>query len=140
MPRFADTNVLLYAASTAPGDVDKRATADRLLKDEEVILSVQVLQEFYHQAMRPNRPHTMSHDTAIEFLNNLTVLRIQDMTLDLFRRATAICQRYQISYWDGAIIAAAQVSGCDVVYSEDLNHGQDYGGVRVVNPFAASPT
>ena len=44
--------------------------------------------------------------------------------------------RHQLSYWDSAIIAAARMSGCTEVLSEDMNAGQDYGGVRVVNPFA----
>ena len=44
-------------------------------------------------------------------------------------------RRYQISYWDGAIIAAAERLGARIVYSEDLNHGQTYGSVRVENPF-----
>lgn len=44
-------------------------------------------------------------------------------------------QRFFVSYWDGAILAAAKALGCDTVYTEDLNHGQDYDGVRVENPF-----
>jgi predicted nucleic acid-binding protein len=47
-------------------------------------------------------------------------------------------QRFGISYWDAAILAAAKQLGCHTVYSEDLNHGQDYDGVRVVNPFLAA--
>lgn len=136
MARFADTNILLYAASTAQEDRDKRDVANRLLGSEPVVLSVQVLQEFYYQTMRPNRPHSMSHETAVRFLNRLTVLPVQEMTVELFQRATALCRRYQISYWDAAIIAAALISRCDGVYSEDLNHGQDYDGVQVINPFA----
>lgn len=45
-------------------------------------------------------------------------------------------ERFSISYWDAAILAAAEALGADTVYSEDLSHGQRYGRVRVVNPFA----
>lgn len=60
---------------------------------------------------------------------------MQDVTLDIFRAGVALSRRYQLSYWDGAILAAAEALGCDILYTEDLTHGQDYGGVVVVNPF-----
>jgi len=52
--------------------------------------------------------------------------------------ALQLRDRFQVSYWDAAIIAAAQDLGCSTIYSEDLNDGQDYGGVKVVNPFFGS--
>ena len=58
-------------------------------------------------------------------------------TSELVRAAIDIHQRFQLSYWDAAIVAAAKHLGCRTLYSEDLNHGQDYDGVRVVNPFLA---
>jgi hypothetical protein len=65
----------------------------------------------------------------------------------LFRphaRTLSCCRRhataFQLSYWDAAILAAAKQMGCRTVYSEDLNAGQNYDGVTVINPFAASPT
>ena len=57
------------------------------------------------------------------------------MTLDLMENALAARARWGISYWDAAILAAARAAGCTEVLSEDLNEGQDYGGVIVVNPF-----
>lgn len=138
MPPLADTNVLVYAVLSGPAEAPKQAIALELLETEDITLSVQVLQEFYHQATRPNRLHRLSHEDAMDFINDLAVDKVQDLTVDLFRRATTIAQRFQISYWDAAIIAAAEISGCDVVYSEDLNDGQSYGTVRVINPFAAS--
>ena len=53
----------------------------------------------------------------------------------LFDDALSLCDRFQISYYDAAIVAAARILNCNVVYSEDLSDGQDYGGVKVVNPF-----
>ena len=59
------------------------------------------------------------------------------MTLDVFLDAIDISRRFRLSYWDGAIIAAAQILGCEAIYTEDLNPGQHYGPVRALNPFAA---
>ena len=60
---------------------------------------------------------------------------MQDVTLEVFRAGVAISQRFGLSYWDGAILAAARALGCDAVYSEDLSEEQDYDGLRVINPF-----
>ena len=55
--------------------------------------------------------------------------------MPLIKVAIEISWRYRISYWDGAILAAAERLGAEVLYTEDLNHGQAYGTVRVINPF-----
>ncbi len=99
-------------------------------------VSVQVFQEFYHQATRPTRPERLTHDDAWAFLETLLRFPIQEVTLDVFRTGVAISQRFGLSYWDGAILAAARSLGCDAVYSEDLSSEQDYDGLRVINPFA----
>ena len=56
----------------------------------------------------------------------------------IVKEAIRLARRYQVSYFDAQIIAAAKATGCPTLYSEDLNHGQDYDGVRVVNPFIDS--
>ena len=135
--RLFDTNILIYAIRPEPGEERKRAIALELLRTEDVVVSVQVLQEFYAQVTRSSHPNRLSHDDAMHFLDTLPTEAIQELSVDVFRRATALCQRSQISYWDSAIIAAAQMAGCDAVYSEDLNAGQVYDGIAVINPFAA---
>ena len=135
--RFVDTNVLLYAASLEPQDADKQEIALELLEEDDLALSVQVLQEFYSQATRQSRPRPLSHNQALEFLSRLQTFRVLPITLEIFQSAVAIAQRFQISYWDAAILAAARALSCDAVYSEDLNPGQDYDGLRMINPFAA---
>ena len=134
--RFVDTNVLLYSVSTLPGEAQKAAVAQALLKNRDLALSVQVFQEFYVQATRPSRSDPLSHDDALAFIATWQRFPIADVTLSLFHEAMAVKARYQLSYWDSAIIAAARMTGCTEVLSEDMNAGQDYGGVRVVNPFA----
>ena len=64
-------------------------------------------------------------------------IRYSPSNLDIFHSAMSISQRFQLSYWDGAILAAARALGCEVVYSEDMSSEQDYDGLRVINPFAA---
>ncbi len=133
--RFVDTNVLLYAASLLPEETDKRRRARALLAEPDLAVSVQVLQEFYHQATRPTRPRRLLHDDALQFLEPILLMQIQAVTLDVFRAGVSISQRFGLSYWDGAILAAARALGCDAVYSEDLSSEQDYDGLRVINPF-----
>ena len=133
--RFVDTNVLLYAAIPASEDARKRSRARELLAEPELAVSVQVLQEFYHQATRASRPGRLSHAEAMGFLEPIQMLRVQPLTVDVFRAGVSISQRFRLSYWDGAILAAARACGCDAVYSEDLSDEQDYEGLRVINPF-----
>lgn len=133
--RFVNTNVLLYAASILPEEEAKRLRARELLTEPDLAVSVQVLQEFYHQATRPTRAGRLTDDDAVRFLEPVLEMRVQAVTLGVFRDAVSIRRRFGLSYWDAAILAAAKALGCDAVYSEDMSAEQDYGGVRVVNPF-----
>ena len=135
--RFVDTNVLLYGASLEPQDAVKRKIARVLLTEPDLAVSVQVLQEFYSQATRQTRPTPLTHDQALAFLARVLNFQIHPVTLEIFHSAIAISQRFQLSYWDGAILAAARALGCDAVYSEDMSSEQDYDGLRVINPFAS---
>lgn len=134
--RFVDTNILIYAVSPAPLEARKRRIAQDLLTEDDLALSVQVLQEFYHQVTRPTRPHALTPVQAIRFVEIVDHLFVQELTFELFLAAVSISRRFRLSYWDGAILAAAGVCGCEVVYSEDLGAGQDYNGIRVINPFS----
>lgn len=133
--RFVDTNVLLYAISSHPAEAEKSARAAALLNKPDLALSVQVLQEFYVQATRPARQPPVEHDTAVAFLSTLERFPIQELTLPLVHASLSACRRWQLSYWDATIVEAARALGCREVCSEDLQHGQDFGGVRVANPF-----
>jgi predicted nucleic acid-binding protein len=135
--RFADSNVLVYATSKHPDERWKARIAFALLQSDDLALSVQVLQEFYVQATRSGRPEALSHETAITLIGSWVRWPVQPMTVALMEAALATKQRYRISYWDAAIIEAARAMDCDIVLSEDLSDTQDYGGVRVLNPFKA---
>lgn len=134
--RLADTNVLIYAVSNREADAAKRARAEATLKEPDLALSVQVLQEFYYQATRPGGAAGLTHEQALAFLQPLRTLPTQEITVGLFYRATEIRERFGLSYWDAAILAAAQILGCDAVYSEDMSEQADYDGIRVINPFS----
>ncbi len=136
--RFVDTNVLLYAVSTVPEEAEKKRIAKSVLTGSDIVLSAQVLQEFYTQATRPSRLGALSHLQAVGYIRPLQRFHIEEITVDLVLRALTIRERFGVSYWDAAILAAAQITGCDVVYSEDLSHTQDYDGIRVENPFTPS--
>ena len=138
--RFVDTNVLLYAASPVSEEPRKRDRALEVLAERELAISVQVLQEFYHQATRVTRRGRLSPADALDFLEPILMLRVQAVTPAVFRVGVALSRRFRLSYWDGAILAAARACDCDVVYSEDLNDGQDYDGLRVINPFREQRT
>lgn len=133
--RFVDTNVLLYAISR---DSDERAKANRaneILRSRDLALSVQVLQEFYVQATRQSRDDALTHDQGVELVESFLRFPVAAVTSELVLSAMETRQRFGISYWDAAILAAARSLGCDVVLSEDLADDEDYGGVRVENPF-----
>ena len=131
---FCDSNILLYAASKAEEDAVKRAAARRVLALPGVGFSAQVLQEFYVNATR-KQALRLSAAEAMDILSSLRGFPILPVTEDLVFAAIEVKTRHQISYWDAAIIAAAEALGARELYSEDLNDGQDYGPVRVVNPF-----
>ncbi|MBK8447329.1 MAG: PIN domain-containing protein [Micropruina sp.] len=137
--RFVDTNVLLYAVSKDPAEAPKAEVARALLDGTDLALSVQVLQEFYVQATRATRTDRLSHDQASALVEAFTRFSVQDVTLGIVRAALATRNRFNLSYWDGAIIEAARTIGCTEILSEDLSDGQDYDGVIVVNPFGARP-
>ena len=129
---FLDTNILLYAASSAKSEERKRAKARELLAMEGGSLSVQVQAEFYVNATAKFK---LSHDQVVGIFESHEASPVLGVTESVFWAALQIKNRYKLSYWDSAIIAAAVELGCQTVYSEDLNHGQSYAGIRVINPF-----
>ena len=133
--RFVDTNILLYSLDFEPAQPVKAAIAAKILTCKDLALSVQVLQEFYVQATHPRRPDALTHDVATRLIQKWLRFRIQENTVAVMLSALAFKERYQISFWDSAILAAAKAAQCRKLLSEDLNHGQDYDGVTVMNPF-----
>ena len=137
MPHFFDTNILIYSISRDPAEVAKRDRAIELLDHDDGALSVQVLQEFYVQATRATRRDSVPHEFAVGLVKAWTRFVVQETTLAVMMRALEIKAEHRFSYWDSAIVAAAEALGCRTLYSEDMAHDRRIGGVRIVNPFAA---
>ena len=133
--RFVDTNVLLYSISTSEDEADKAQLAAELLESRDLVLSTQVLQEFYVQSTRSSRPDAVDVVKAANLVEAFSRFPVQEITLPIVRAAMDTHQRHRIAYWDAAIIEAARTSGCRQVLSEDLNSGQDFDGVTVIDPF-----
>jgi predicted nucleic acid-binding protein len=135
MAVFLDTDMLLYSISTADDELVKRAVAISLLDRDDCVLSIQVLQEFYVQATRPSRIGALPHATAAALMRTWTRFRIQDNTMAVLTAALEVREQTGFSFRDCSIVAAAHVSGCSELYSEDLARGRQSNGVLVVNPF-----
>lgn len=138
---FVDTNVLIYAVGDSGVESAKEETARRILERTDLAFSVQVLQEFYIQATKRKKNATgklrlMDTTEARMFIRLLAEMPVLQMDFDVLEVAWEIQDRYGVSYWDAAILAAAHLMGCEEMLTEDLNAGQVYAGVRVVNPFA----
>ena len=131
---FFDTNVLFYMHSTA--DPEKQARAQELfdhhLRLGSIVLSTQVVQEFY---VTGSRKLAFSRQYLKEAIGKFLALPLVLLGPPHIVRAIEIEERYQISFWDALILAAAESGGAEVLFTEDLNHGQQYGPVLVRNPF-----
>ncbi|WP_374599798.1 PIN domain-containing protein [Brevundimonas sp.] len=131
---FLDTNILLYAALGREHAGHRWERAREIVLSEDYCTSGQVLAEFYTNATRKGAT-PLTPDKAREWVRIVAMKPCQPVTPEVVLAGIDHARRYQLSYWDGAIIAAAERLGAKTVYSEDLNHGQTYGSVRVVNPF-----
>jgi len=129
---FFDTNVLLYLYSGA--DLAKQAHAQRLALEHvgRIVVSTQVVQEFYTAG---RRKIGMPQSELEEAVQELLVLPLVMTGPPEIRAAIRFEQRYRISFWDALIVAAAESGGADMLFTEDLNDGQQYGSVMARNPF-----
>ena len=131
---FLDTNVLFYAAMGRFSAPAKYLRARRIIAETHFAISGQVLQEFYVSVTRKSdKPLTGAQ--ALDWLKRLIDRPCAAVDHELVVRGAEMASRYRISYWDGAILAGAERMGAPILYTEDLNDGQVYGAVRVVNPF-----
>jgi predicted nucleic acid-binding protein len=131
---FLDTNVLLYAASTRIENARKYAVAEKLLLTTYFGISGQVIAEFVANLKKSlHVPPTIPE--VVRWLDLLANYPSAPVNEALVRAGLNVSERYKISYWDGAIIAAAEQLGAPILYTEDLNDGQTYGSVKVINPF-----
>ena len=134
---FLDTNILIYATSLAPDHAAKAPTARAWLQRQDWGLSTQVLMEFYANARQAQ--HRLLPTAAEDFVRALASHRpVQAVDRDIVLEALALRNRCYLSHWDAAILSSARRLGAHTVISDDMEHGRNYEGVTVLNPFLAS--
>ena len=133
---FFDTNVLVYLfdADAPEKQAGARESLETALERGTVVVSTQVLQEFFVTVTRKlARPLPAAEaESALRRLMELPVVQVDP---DMILAAAVSARRDRISFWDALILTAASAAGCAEVLSEDLQHGRSFGRVRVVNPF-----
>lgn len=136
MPSFVDTNILVYAEdrNTKTKHEAARDLIIELWEDREGVLSIQVLQEFYVTVTRKLKK-PLSVAKAHEIVREYLTWTVIENTGRLLSAALDLHQSAQLSFWDAMVVQAAIEAGCDKLYSEDLNAGQRFGSMIVVNPF-----
>lgn len=139
-PVFVDTNVLVYVRDASSPDKQQRAKAwfARLWQERAGRISWQVLNEYY-VTVTQKLPTRMSRDAARISVELLTAWDPLPVDEALHRAAWRLQDAHSLSWWDALIVAAAQVAGCAMLLSEDMQAGRNYGGVEVVNPFDRTP-
>lgn len=136
---FVDANVLVYAFDASAGRKQQAAQAllERLWEHSTGCVSVQVLQEFFVTVTKKvAKPLAVADATAR--IRELSTWRVFAPTADDVLDAIGLHATAQIGFWDAMIVLAAAESGCEVLWTEDLNDGQSLRGVRIRNPFAGT--
>ena len=133
---FLDSNIIVYANDSRELRRQKLAVnlVTTCMREGTGVISIQVLQEYANVALGKLK---QSSDIVLRQLHLLETLEIVTPTTQTVRRSVEIREAYDISFWDSAIVAAAEYANCDAIFSEDLNSEQYYAGVVVKNPFAA---
>ncbi len=137
-PVFVDTNILVYRHDSS--DPIKQSRADEwltsLARHRSARVSYQVLQELYATLTRKLQP-AFERGEAQQIVRDLAVWHPVTIDLAIVEGAWVAQERFMLSWWDALIVAAAASCGCGALVTEDMQHGQSFDGVRVVNPFAA---
>jgi predicted nucleic acid-binding protein len=133
---FFDTNVLVHAVDA--GDPRRQEIAidrfARAVKDDTVMLSTQVLQEFYDITTRKLKPPLSAREAAGQ-LSQLCAFEVVGSTADSVLAATDLAQKHRLQWWDALILEAAIRGNADVLVSQDGQHGQRFGRLVIENPF-----
>ena len=138
--QFVDTNILVYAYDKSAGGekhVIAKQIVEKLWKERNGALSTQVLQEFFVVVTKKVK-NPLSFDSAFQIISDLKLWKVATIEVKDILEAIKLSQRYKISFWDALILCSAINLGCSVIWSEDLNSGEYFGKIKVVNPFLSS--
>lgn len=134
-PSFIDTNILVYAHDSAAGD--KHTKAKAILRDcwenESGFMSTQVLEEFY-VTVTHKLTKVLPKAKAREIIQDYTAWSVYQPTAEDIISASELEEKYQLSFWDALIVISAQNSGTAILFSEDIQDGQQIGKVKISNP------
>ena len=135
--QFIDTNILVYLYDN--DSLEKQSRSRELLEADTdyYVLSPQVLSEFYVTVTRKLAP-PLAADQALEAVNALCAFRIRQLHGGLMRAAIRRSVASRLSYWDALIVETALEAGAATLLTEDLQHGQAFDKLLVVNPYATS--
>lgn len=139
---FVDTNIIVYALEKPdpddPAQTIKREIAiDRLTLARQIVISTQVIGEFFNTVIRKGKP-PLTMDEAAASVAFLSVFPVVGTDLDLVQAAVTRCKLSRIAYYDSLMIEAALRAGASILYSEDMHSGTRYGSLELRNPFPQS--
>jgi predicted nucleic acid-binding protein len=131
---FFDTNVLVYLFDRSAGAKQKRARALLAELAPTIVISTQVLQEFYVTTTAKLAP-PLSPEDAESQVRNFSAFDVVSIDVALVRSAISLSREHKLSLWDALIVESAHARGCTRLLTEDLQHGREFGRLRVENPF-----
>jgi predicted nucleic acid-binding protein len=136
---FLDTNIFIYSFDRSSATKNRRAAQliRQAVATRKGIVSYQVIQEFFNVALR-RFAQPMTVPEAEQYLSAVfrPLLAIQSSPA-LISETLRLTAKHRLSWYDSLIVAAATEGGCSILYSEDLQHGQRFGEVKVENPFVS---
>lgn len=137
---FVDTNVLVYSRDASESKKQPRTLSwmKHLWENRTGWLSFQVLQEFYVTSVFKLDPG-LDAESARQDVRGLLSWRPLPVDARVLEGAWVVRDQYRLSWWDALIVASAQAMDCRFLLTEDLQADQDFGGLRVLNPFVISP-
>lgn len=134
---FLDTNIFVYALDRS--DARKLRVATQLIREalatRKGVVSYQVVQEFFNVALKRFAQSMSAAEAEQHLITVFRPLLVVHSSEALFAETFRLQPRYRLSWYDALIVQAARNAQCDVLYTEDLQHGQKFDNLRVVNPF-----
>lgn len=133
---FLDTNVFVYLYDSDQPEKQARARTlvERLGLSDSIVISTQVLQEFYVNVTR-KFARQLSDEQILLATRTLGSLRVVEVSVEMIFSAIGLARQFRLSFWDSLILEAALVSQCCLLFTEDLQHGQRIGSLKIENPF-----
>ena len=137
---FFDTNILVYTVDASEPERREKATdcLARAVRDDTIVISTQVLQEFFNITTRKLRPPLSAREAAQQ-VAQLCGFEVVGASSHSVMSAIELAQQHKLVWWDAQILEAAMRANADVLFSEDGQNGRQFGQLTVTNPFLAAP-